>query len=174
MSVFCFVRIMGGDHKIPPMGRLRELFPVAQFVVLSYIWTYSSFYQQYPLLVYIGWSMVFYLVNGKLVLACVTHCPMKMIHLELLYMIAPAGILAAEKMGLMAPALCDKLQLVVGVLVVLLCCERCVTYSVSVVTQMTAFLGFGFFDMPQPGKIEEYKKKIAKSTETSETATKGK
>jgi len=171
MSAFCFVKVISMKLPVPKLERLRELIPLVQFVVLSYIWSLTSFYRDYPLLMCISWSILFYLVNGKLVLSCVTHVPMKMLHLELLYMLAPAAVLLAEKMAWLSAARCDTLQIWIGIILTLLNCERCITYSALVVTQMTAFLGFGFFEMPK-GKKDEVKSNVREMSQPDDSKVK--
>eukprot|EP01022_Parablepharisma_sp_SALTPOND_P028380 TRINITY_DN70878_c0_g1_i1.p5 TRINITY_DN70878_c0_g1~~TRINITY_DN70878_c0_g1_i1.p5 ORF type:complete len:179 (+),score=27.74 TRINITY_DN70878_c0_g1_i1:954-1490(+) len=153
MSVFCGYKIFYTPSPVSRLAQLQELFPLSQFFVLSYIWSQTVFYREYPLLMFVSMAIIFYLVNGKLVLACVTKQKMKMLHLDLLYMLLPAAVLLAEKMAWMDAKQCDKVQIILGFVLTVLYVERCVSYSISVVRQMTAFLGYGFFEMPKK-KVE--------------------
>ena len=92
---------------------------------------------------------MFYLINGKIVLAFVTDTKMKLLHLELLYLLVPAGILALEKTQLITSKACDNLQIKMGIIITLLHVERFLTYSLSIMFQVTKCLGFGFFEIPK-------------------------
>lgn len=48
--------------------------------------TYTEFFVQYPALMYVIMSLIFYLLNDKLVLASVAEIKMSLFHLELVYL----------------------------------------------------------------------------------------
>jgi len=146
MSFLCLNKVF---KSFSDLKKGRELLPLIQYLVLTYIWTHTAFYQQYTLLAVISLSILFYLINGKVVIAFVTDTKMKLLHLELLYLLVPAGILALEKTQLITSKVCDSLQIKVGIIIVLLHVERLLTYSLSIVFQVIKCLGFGFFEMPK-------------------------
>lgn len=146
MSLFCLIRVISSSSNL---YKARELFPLIQFFALTYVWTDTAYYKQYSLLAMISMSIIFYLINGKIVLAFVTQSKMKLFHLELLYLLLPAGILIAEKARWIDSKTCDDLQVKAGILILILHIERFITYSMSIIMQVTKYLGFGFFEIPK-------------------------
>lgn len=145
MSLLCIKKVF---RTWSDFGRAWELLPLLQFVGLTYLWRHTAFYQQYTLLAVISLSILFYLLNGKLVLSFVTQTKIKLLHLELLYLLVPAGILAAEKAQWISAKTCDSLQIKVGILIFILHIERLLTCSLSIGSQVSKYLGIGFFDIP--------------------------
>jgi len=153
MSIFCFIKVFNSPSPIPRIMQFWELIPGAQFILLSFIWTQTAFYREYPLLMFLALSFVFYLINGKLVIACVTKVRMKLLHPELLFMLIPAFLLFLEKLNILETKLADKLQIIAGIFITIGFIERSISYSMSIVKQMTGFLGFGFFEMPKKKEL---------------------
>ena len=86
---------------------------------------------------------------------------------------APLVVLIIEKMDLLPGPTCDKLQINIGFILVLLNIERGITYSYLVVKQTTFFLGYGFFDMPKPiAYVPSKKENYVTSPTTSGTSKK--
>lgn len=148
MVLFALVDTLKYSCPVPRFVRLRELVPLAQFVGLSYAVTYTEFYIRYPALGMFAMSLIFYLQNGKLVLASVTETKMALFHLDLLYLWLPLIPFALQKMGVIGEALGVQGQVWGGYLFVALTVERTVTCSIILVKQVTKYLGYGFFEVP--------------------------
>ena len=146
MSVLCIFKVINNFSQIK---RVRELLILVQFIGLTYVWTLTSFYNQYPLLVMFSMSILFYLINGKMVLAFITKKQIKLFHLELLYLLIPTGILLAKNYGYITTEKCDDLQIKAGFLVLALHVERMITYSVKVINRVSNYLGIKFFEIPR-------------------------
>lgn len=150
MSLFAVVDTLRFGSAVPPLARLHELFPLAQFLGSCYLMTYTEFFIQYPALVYFVMSLVFYLQNGKLVLASVSETKMSLLHLELLYLWLPSIGLLSQKMEWVDSKLGEQMQIWGGFILVGLMIERTITCSVLLTSQVTKRLGYGFFDKPKP------------------------
>jgi len=140
----------------PVLLRFHELFPLVQFLGLSYIMTYTEFFVQYPALAYVIMSLLFYLQNGKLVLASVAETKMSLFHLELFYLWLPSIALFISKMGWVDRKLGKEIQIWSGFLVMVLVIERTITCSIILTRQVTKKLGYGFFDVPRPIETPGY------------------
>lgn len=148
MCLFALVSTMKYRCTISRLTRLRELVPLAQFIGLSYAMTYTEFYIRYPCLGMFAMSLIFYLQNGKLVLASVTETKMAMLHLELLYLWIPLIPFILQQAEILDEAKGVQLQLWCGYIFVALIVERTITCSLILVNQVTKHLGYGFFDIP--------------------------
>lgn len=150
MTVFALFDTLKFPCAIPVLARLHELFPLAQFLGSCYLMTYTEFFAQYPAFVYVIMSLIFYLQNGKLVLASVAETKMSLFHLELLYLWLPSIGLLLQKMEWVDPKLGEQMQVKGGFLTVLLVVERTITCSIILTRQVTTELGYGFFEKPRP------------------------
>ena len=150
MSLFALVDTMKYQCSISRVARLHELFPLAQFIGLSYFMTYTIFYIKYPALAMFAMSLIFYLQNGKLVLASVTETKMALIHLELLFLWLPLIPYILQCRGIISKEDGEYFQIRCGFVFVFLIVERTITCSVVLVSQVTQYLGYGFFDVPKP------------------------
>lgn len=148
MCLFALIVTMNYRSSISRLARLRELVPLAQFIGLSYAMTYTEFYIHYPCLGMFAMSLVFYLQNGKLVLASVTETKMAVLHLELLYLWIPLIPFALQKGGILDETKGIQWQIWSGYIFVALIAERSITCSLILVNQVTKHLGYGFFDVP--------------------------
>ena len=148
MSLFALVDTMKYKCSISRVARLRELVPLAQFIGLSYAITYTEFYIRYPCLGMFAMSLIFYLQNGKLVLASVTETKMAVMHLELLYLWIPLIPYMLEKAEVIEKEKAIQGEVWGGYLFVALVVERTVTCSLILVNQVTKYLGYGFFEIP--------------------------
>eukprot|EP00826_Nyctotherus_ovalis_P000783 TRINITY_DN10040_c0_g1_i2.p1 TRINITY_DN10040_c0_g1~~TRINITY_DN10040_c0_g1_i2.p1 ORF type:complete len:151 (+),score=5.75 TRINITY_DN10040_c0_g1_i2:195-647(+) len=144
MSLLCVKKVF---RTWSDLGKARDLIPLLQFIGLTYVWRHTAFYQQYTLLAVVSLSILFYLLNGKLVLSFVTQTKIKLLHLELLYLLVPAGILVAEKAKWIDTKTCDSLQIKVGILIFILHIERLLTCSLSIGFQVSKYLGLSFFEI---------------------------
>ena len=146
MSVLCIFKVVTSFSEL---YKLRELFPLIQFIALSYIWTWTNFYKTYPTLVAFSLSIVFYLLNGKMVVAFLTKKPMKLFHLEIFYFLIPVGIILAEKYQFITTKQADDMQIRAGFLILGLHVERMITYTIMVTNRVSNYLGIGFFEIPK-------------------------
>eukprot|EP00826_Nyctotherus_ovalis_P056231 TRINITY_DN754_c0_g1_i11.p1 TRINITY_DN754_c0_g1~~TRINITY_DN754_c0_g1_i11.p1 ORF type:complete len:222 (+),score=47.54 TRINITY_DN754_c0_g1_i11:681-1346(+) len=148
MVLFALVDTLKYSCSVPRLKRLRELVPLAQFIGLSYAMTYTEFCIRCPALGMFAMSLIFYLQNGKLVLASVTETKMALFHLDLVYLWLPLIPFALQKMGVIGETMGVEGQMWGGYLFVALTVERTITCSLILVKQVTKYLGYGFFEVP--------------------------
>lgn len=148
MALFALVDTIKYQCPISRLARFHELVPLAQFIGLSYAMTYTQFYALYPALALYGLSLIFYLQNGKLVVASVTETKIALFHLELVYIIIPVIPYLLQKTEILDKEWGEKAQIWGGYIFAALVTERAVAYTLILVSQITKYLGYGFFDVP--------------------------
>lgn len=150
MSVSALMGVLSCGSATPVLARLREFFPLAQFLAACFATAHTEFFARHPALAYFAMSLVLYLQNGKLMLAGVAKTKMSLFHLELLYLWLPSVGLLLQKMEWVDSKFGEQLQVWNGFLAVQLVVERVITCSVYVASQVTKRIGYGFFDTPKP------------------------
>eukprot|EP01022_Parablepharisma_sp_SALTPOND_P029839 TRINITY_DN746_c0_g1_i6.p1 TRINITY_DN746_c0_g1~~TRINITY_DN746_c0_g1_i6.p1 ORF type:complete len:433 (+),score=-4.37 TRINITY_DN746_c0_g1_i6:118-1299(+) len=148
LSVYSMKQVFTIDHPEAKWKRGLDLVPFVQFVGLSFVWTRTAFYEKCPLLVFLSMSVLFYLLNWKMLVSCVTKTKLKLFHIELVYLLIPTFLLIAEKAEFMRQEVGEKVQVYAGILVMLLILERGVTYSYLLISQVTSHLGYRTFEVP--------------------------
>ncbi len=167
MPLFCVVKIVRMKSDVPMLRRFKELIPMVTFMTLSFLWGATSFFRDYGTIAFVALSLQFYLLNGKLVIACLAHSRVKPIQLEHIYLLAPLVLMILGKLGYIEVALEERLQFWAGIGILVLSIERTVTYTYKVVGKFTRFLGFGFFEAPKKlgEKAETTKKCVPEISE---------
>ena len=149
MSLFALIDTIKAKCSTPLFERFWEILPLAQFLVSTFIMTYTEFYNKYPALVILIMSLSFYLLNGKLVLSSVIENKIALFHLDLFYLWLPSIPLFIQNLGLIDSECSIKAQIWCGFALVVLISERVITCSIILVSHITKRLGYGFFDIPK-------------------------